>query len=267
MTGKKSFSESDLHAYLDGELTGRERDEFQALIERDPDLRKRVEGFRDADEMLRQALDPVANEGVPARLLAALLAEQRTPGPWLRRAAVAAIAAFVLGGWIGWYGSGLADGTGAGSRDTARQAQNAHRVFVSEVRHPVEVVAADYDHLVGWLSKRLGHALVAPDFSTQKFELIGGRLLPGAGTAAAQFMYEDKAGERITFYVAQNPGASSTAFRLSELNGLRTFYWIDGPFGYALSGNIDQEALLALAHAAYDQLSPLSEQSGDANGT
>jgi anti-sigma factor RsiW len=34
------------------------------------------------------------------------------------------------------------------------------------------------------------------------------------------------------------------------------FYWIDHNYGYALSGEIKRDALLALANAVYQQLSP-----------
>ena len=214
MTEKPAFSESDLNAYLDGELTGPERDAFESLVKANSDLRAKVKGYRDADETLRQALAPVASEGVPTRLIETLLAGPQGRGHSLRRAVAAAIVAFVIGGSGGWYVSGLSGGSASVSRNTVRLAQSAHQVFVSEVRHPVEVTASEYDHLVGWLSKRLGHTLAAPDFRGQAFELIGGRLLPGAETAAAQFMYEDRAGERITFYVARNPGAANTGMNL-----------------------------------------------------
>jgi anti-sigma factor RsiW len=44
------------------------------------------------------------------------------------------------------------------------------------VRHPVEVAAAQQEHLGQWLSKHLGRPLKAPDFSTQGYELVGERL-------------------------------------------------------------------------------------------
>lgn len=36
-------------------------------------------------------------------------------------------------------------------------------------------------------------------------------------------------------------------------NGTRTFYWFDGPFGYALTGAIEEESLLRLARTVYAQ--------------
>ena len=67
--------------------------------------------------------------------------------------------AFVLG-WVGnlqWSGAGRNAWRRARPlSEFARQAVLAHVVYSPEVRHPVEVRAAQQEHLVQWLSKRLG---------------------------------------------------------------------------------------------------------------
>jgi len=131
-------------------------------------------------------------------------------------------------------------------------------VYMPEVRHPVEVTAAQQDHLVQWLSKRLGRPLRVPQLSAQGYELVGGRLLPGDDGARAQFMFQNAAGDRVTLYVGaiRNGAASSreTAFRFTEDGPVPGFYWVDRGFGFALSGKLPRAALLALATAAYEQL-------------
>ena len=47
-----------------------------------------------------------------------------------------------------------------------------------------------------------------------------------------------------------------TAFQYAQENSLGTFYWIDGPMGYALSGGLNREQLLAVAELVYRQLNP-----------
>ena len=69
-------------------------------------------------------------------------------------------------------------------------------------------------------------------------------------------MYEDGAGRRITAYIAENPANEQTAFRYRTDQGLATFYWLDGPLGYALSGDLPRSDLLAIAEAVYRQLRP-----------
>ncbi len=47
-----------------------------------------------------------------------------------------------------------------------------------------------------------------------------------------------------------------TAFRYAQERGVSVFYWIDGTFGYALSGDIDKTGLLRVAKVVYQQLNP-----------
>ncbi|MDP1651497.1 MAG: anti-sigma factor, partial [Rhodocyclaceae bacterium] len=139
----------------------------------------------------------------------------------------------------------------------ARQAALAHAVFSPEVRHPVEVGAAEETHLVAWLSKRLGAELKPPRLSGHGFELVGGRLLPGDVGPVAQFMYQDARGQRLTLYVQRDAQDSrETAFRFARENGISVFYWLDGRFGYALSAEMEQPDLLRIATIVYQQLNP-----------
>jgi anti-sigma factor RsiW len=128
------------------------------------------------------------------------------------------------------------------------------------VRHPVEVAAAQQEHLIQWLSKRLGRTLKVPDLSAQGYELVGGRLLPGDAGARAQFMYQAPGGERVTLYLGALDGSADatarqeTAFNFSGTGPVPGFYWVDQGFGYALAGKLSREALLQLAQAVYQQL-------------
>lgn len=263
MTGRRDISDTEINAFLDGELTGTEREQFAMLLDNDEKLRERVADYRKTDELLRWAIGTETSDGLPPRLLAGLTGTGHVHRAFQIRNIAAALVLLVAGAGIGWLGHGLTAGIPAIETGLVNEAQRAHSLYVSEVRHPVEVEAAQYEHLIGWLSKRLDHKLVAPDFSRQGFSLIGGRLLPAADTPAAQFMYQNQSGERITFYVVPNPDSKTTAFRLAEESVVRTFYWLDRPLSYALSGAIDEATLLGLANTAYDQLSKLGGRTTD----
>jgi anti-sigma factor RsiW len=127
----------------------------------------------------------------------------------------------------------------------------------------VEVAASEQEHLVQWLSKRLGKPLKVPNLSAQGFELVGGRLLPGDIGARAQFMFQNAQGQRITLYlgvVDQKPGKSDmpdtreTRFRFEPDGAVPSFYWFDHGFGYALAGQMDREKLMQVATLVYQQL-------------
>ena len=161
--------------------------------------------------------------------------------------------AVLVGGALGWRLHGEAPVVSL-PMTLAQQAAYAHAVFAPEVRHPVEVTAAEETHLVQWLSKRLGADVHAPRLNEVGFDLVGGRLLPANGGAAAQFMYQNTAGARLTLYVRRDAVNETTGFRFAEQEKLRVFYWTDGPFGYALSGEIEKDTLLRIATVVHEQL-------------
>ena len=119
----------------------------------------------------------------------------------------------------------------------------------------MEVDAGQETHLVQWLSKRLGRQLVVPDLAAAGFRLMGGRLLPAEDGPAAQFMYENGNGERLTLYLRTAVGGE-TAFRYHEEGGIGAFYWSDEGFGYAIAAKADRDLLLRMAELVYRQTSP-----------
>ena len=137
----------------------------------------------------------------------------------------------------------------------AKAGYRAHKMYTAEVRHPVEVAANEEDHLVSWLSKRVGAPVKAPDLSAQGLKLLGGRLLPVEGDPAAQLMYEGANGDRYTLFVTKSDGAPPTAFHFEEWGAIGCYYWIDGNLGYALNGPKDRDKLMAIATRIYEQIS------------
>ena len=183
---------------------------------------------------------------------------------WRSLAAMAAALALGLGIGLAAGGLGHVPADDAAQHAVAvqtaaltRAAAVAHAAYAPEVRHPVEVAASEQAHLVAWLSKRLGTSLKVPDLSPSGFRLVGGRLLPGDDTGvAAQFMFENPGGQRLTLFVRRDAAGGDTAFRFAEQGALHTFYWIDRGFGYALSGELPRESMLSVATSVYRQLNP-----------
>ena len=83
-------------------------------------------------------------------------------------------------------------------------ALEAHRLYVVEVRHPVEVPGSERSHLQQWLTKRCGWDVRAPELAAAGLKLVGGRLLPGPSGPASFLMYESASGERFTIYTAKS---------------------------------------------------------------
>jgi anti-sigma factor RsiW len=241
--------EFDLQAYVDGVAEQPLRLAVEAYLAERPEEAERVRAYRAQNAALRALFDPVLAEPVPPALVT-----RPAPRRW-RFVAIAASVLFV-GVAVGWIARGAMVPPQSGFT-LARSAAIAHAVYSPEVRHPVEVGADQEDHLVKWLSKRLGTNLRAPRLSALGYDLVGGRLLSGPQGPVAQFMYQDAKGQRLTLYVsAQKGDRGDTAFRFSQEDKVAVFYWIDHNYGYALSGEIKRENLLALATSVYQQLSP-----------
>lgn len=251
MTGDaERISEDELHALVDGQLAEARRAAVEHWLQSHPEDAARLAGWRRQNAAIEAAFGPIADEPVPERLRPSL--PKRRFG--LVAALAASIALFVAGAVAGWIGHGEMGGERALELRLADRAIAAHRVYAVEVRHPVEVAASDEQHLVRWLSKRLDYNLRIPDLTRAGYRLMGGRLLANESGPAAQFMYEDSAGKRITVYCARVMKGRETAFRFQHNGTIGAFYWLDGQVGYAIIGEIPRPALLTLAHTVYDQI-------------
>lgn len=255
MTPDGRISEAELHAYLDGELTPEDRAELEMLLAAAPSEAGLVREFRELNEALGQRYASRLAEPVPASMLALLARVPRgRPALAIRPAAFAAAVLIALtAGLAGYLARGFVTNGSPPEPSFVANAIGAHIVYVPEVRHPVEVKAAE-DHLVRWLTRRLGAPVRAPALADHGWKLMGGRLLPDRGLPAAQFMYEDATGRRLTLYMRKETGLNNTAFQFAESDGFGAFYWVDRPLAYALAGRVTREELMSLANAVYGQL-------------
>jgi len=99
-----------------------------------------------------------------------------------------------------------------------------------------------YGYLGQWVLDRSGRVAVQ---------------LPGEQGPVAQFMYQDKSGQRLTLYIKTDTSSEKeTAFRFAQEGSVGVFYWIDRRLSYALSGEVKKEDLLKVANAVYRKLNP-----------
>ena len=260
--GATRIDEDDVHAFVDGRLPAPEAAQLRSRLAADPQLQATVNAWAAQRDALRRTFAQPELGTTPAPLLAAaehaqeLRDSARTFTRWAGMAA-SVLLAFGLG-WLASMEYGTRFNAPSPAVQFARQASVAYVVFQPEVRHPVEVDATQQQHLVQWLSKRLGRPLKVPVLTQQGYELMGGRLLPGDGGARAQFMYQNAAGQRLTLYIgavkAGTAGSQETSFRFLEDGPVPGFYWVDQGFGYALSATLPRNALHDLATVVYAQI-------------
>ena len=253
-----------LSAFVDGELPDARRAGIEAQLEQHPQAAARVAAWRAQKAALRALCGAPQRSGRAgpgernerhelneADEPAFIVVRRRTP--WWQRVGIAACwlaagagLALALGPLAPRLTGGAWGGLGGQPPGFAQRADVAYAVYTPERRHPVEVAASEEEHLISWLSKRLNRPLSVPSLQEYGYSLVGGRLLPGEAGPAAQFMYENSAGARLTLYVTGS-ARDETAFRLFRDGDRRTFYWISDGMGYALSGAIAEGKLRSIA--------------------
>lgn len=281
-----SIDEDDFQAFVDGQLSPEACRTVMTYLASHPDESERMNEYHKLSEDLHRRFDEVLYEPLPKRLRVDTYRQDRSwkerIRSWFdldmqsfvpRMAAVAVLMTASLG--TGWW---LKAGDIERSRETpamsfARQAASAHQLFAPDLRHPVEFGADQQDSLMLWLTERLGQQVHAPSLQDIGFMLVGGRLLPAAGTPAAQLMYENPDNRRITLYIRERWQAPLTTAADGSVSyfaegSLSMVYWVEGPFAYALIGEMDREQLFATAKTIRQQveapgLEPVIEQTAD----
>src|SRR5207245_1688972 len=106
----------------------------EAWLAAHPEDAARVSTWRAQSESIKARYAGIALEPVPARLELARL--RRLERRWTRAAAAAVIAAFLIGGLLGWFGREMVEGGSVLGKTLTTDAIDAHKLYVVEVRHP-----------------------------------------------------------------------------------------------------------------------------------
>ncbi|MBG0507477.1 anti-sigma factor [Agrobacterium sp. MOPV5] len=259
MTGSEpQITEADLISYVDGQLEDPRRDAVRAHLASNPTDARKVAMWQQQNATLTALYGPLDTDALPERLnvyrIERRLRSQRAD--W-RNMAAASILILAVGLTGGWFGRGLLSQVAEPTPSIVADATQAHKLFASEVLHPVEIRAdaENASSLPKWISKRLDRKLNIPDLTRHGLSLVGGRVLPSSEGAAAQLMYEDKSGQRVTLYIVAAADSSDTAMQRSSLGSLEAISWDDETIRCALVGNLPSDRMDAIAKDTYQQLS------------
>lgn len=240
-----------LHAFVDGQLNDSDTALVETYLCENPD---RAEEVADWAMQNTAILDLFPSPDRPIELPATPQAAN------LRRAPIRAIATsisiLILGITLGWTANRLqTQNTEITVTGLVQQAINAHAVYTADPHRPVEVKASEEALLIRWLSNRVGEQLSAPDLSANGFDLVGGRLLSVADGPAAQFMYENADGTRITLFATRAVNSQMAEFTFKQNGKTNSFYWQDDRLRYAIIGDLPRADLNRLAIRIYDAFS------------
>ncbi|GEM_PF-1528740 len=252
------ISNSEIQSYLDKTLTAEQITAFEQRLQQDSLAQQKLAEYQKIDESLKTLYQPVFDADIPSHLLNSSF---QSSHDYLKTIA-ASIVFFCFGTIIGWQWSQPGNSSNdLFVQDLKNPALFAHTVFSVEKLHPVEVKADKQQQMNLWLSKRLKTTLNAPDLQQYQFALIGGRLLPSTRERmAAQYMYQDDNGNRITLYIkrgrwAANETAINHGSQVFNHDSFNQSFWIDGDLGFVLTGKTKQPLNQKLAESIYQQMS------------
>ncbi len=272
--GDDRVSDSELNALIDDELDPARQAEVEAWLADNPEAAQRVARYRAQSAGLHALYDDILNEDLPASTVALLDVRRAGVPAWAAMAA--AIALFVVGAAGGWIvrGEGVSDAGGQFAAvstpapvtrtatppiDTQVLMQRASMAHVvshqDELRTPAvggPAAMADY------IADRMGKQVRVPSLDSFGYSMVGGRVLPDTDGPAAQFVFTDEQGQKLSLYV-RSEQANGVDITYALADDLSMFYWNDSDRSYALVARIDdepgREALLTAAKAVHRQLS------------
>jgi anti-sigma factor RsiW len=256
MTEENSkITTEELHALADGRLDPARRAEVASYVESDAEAAAQVAAYRRQNAALHAAFDPALDEPLDELIPGALArpgAARRGPA-W--RSLAAGLAGLMIGGVAGWLAHDAVPQDEALYAALAERTAAAYAVYAPERRHPVEVTAAEEEHLAAWLSNRLDMKFRAPRLGDLGFDLVGGRLMIGETGPAAMLMYENQGGARLVLYLRRDmPEDENYDLRFVRTDGASVLCWIEGTTGVGVSGELSETELAAAAHLIRAQL-------------
>ncbi len=249
------IAETELLAYVDGQLEERRTAEIEAALAANTQDAEKAAHWRTQNEAIHALYGHGGEDPLPDRLnVRRMAAEARQKKNDWQRLAAAAVVFLVLGSGMGWYGRSFLPTGGTSQPWIVAEAVDAHALYASEVVHPVEIGASGKDDLTAWLSRRLDRAIEIPELGRNGYKLVGGRVLPAQTGAAAQIMYEDETGRRVTLYIVSHPPGEETAFRYSKKDRVTAVYWRAEEISCVLVGELPQEDLRTIGMEIYRQI-------------
>ena len=170
---------------------------------------------------------------------------------WSRLAAVAAVLALSLSGWIAYRGTTTPGEEGM----LTREAINDHlRMAFSE--HPIEIASGGIHQVKPWFTGRVDFAPVVGFAGDDDFPLIGGSVAYFVDRKAAAFVFQRRL-HKISLLIfpieglpwprAESKDLGNVKAIARSARGFNVLLWRANGLGYALVSDVDAAELDALA--------------------
>lgn len=248
---RRDVRESQIHAFVDGQLDEETRAQVAAYLDAHPEIARRARQYARHKSAIIEAMTASGHEkrvdtAALAERLAQRLAERTAPRPYRRR--IAAVAAGLLLVAVGWTARTMVDHVRqAAIPDAVESAALAHHIFAEDRLRPVELPASAVREMAAWFSGHLGERIRIPNLAGVGLNLIGGRLLSNDEGPMAQLLYEDGKGRRLTLYLSPRIGEEVDNLEVVGLDDVNAGYWQEDDILYAIVANTAKEQIRMIA--------------------
>lgn len=252
-TTADGIEESDLHAFLDGELEPAREALVRAWLLDNPDAHDRLARYAEQQLAIAVAAAEPTWPALPGPLVQDLEQALRW-GLWRQR--LSRVAATVLLVAMGWGANDLLRRpVFASLPDYAQQALDAHEIFANDPTRPVEIPGTRPEEIRRWLTAKLGERVAIPDLRRLGLSLVGARVLGTDEGATGQLLYEDAIGRRMTLSLAPDEGLAPDSPVMEEFQGLEVGMWRADEFAVAAISSdmpVEMDRLILAVDSALD---------------
>lgn len=230
------IQEIDLLAYADGLLEAdvARKAEVEHYLSEHADAEEFVAEISAQNDDIREHYGSLLSEPVPEHLTAVLSSEPAHP---VRRvlSQVAALVALLLaattGGWL--LGQKSQDAQWQLS-DFVERAATFHHAATIEAASP----AAGGERMLqplGWLNQRISLELVAPDLTTDGFNLVAKELLGPEDDPMVRLVYQSGDSTTINLFLRPRWEGAGSGVGKADAEDVAVRYWLDGPLAFAMT--------------------------------
>lgn len=201
-----------LQDYIDGRLGPRDEARIVGYLAANPGVAYEVERLRRLNSALSKIDADVLDEPIPDRLRQVLCKArsndepERTAQPGHHRrkrqlpiaVLLTAFAACIAGIAIGWHLRGAQIQPLDFDKLAIEHARNSYRLYADRKDYSVEFAADRQDQLALWIKERFEREVPPPYLGKAGFQFLGGRILTWRDRQSGFYLYENKAGERLS---------------------------------------------------------------------
>jgi anti-sigma factor RsiW len=241
---ERSFSDEELGAYLDGELSDDRRAAVAAFLAAHPEQARRLEAYRADGQAIARLFASAGQSSEPPQIPLPVSTRARLGG-WHR---AAAIGLFLAGALATFIWSVVPSGKPG---DLQRFGEFAAAAYPTRPAS-LNVSLTEVSQLI---SKPLPSPVTFRAPTGSGYELVASRAIEAGGAVQMQLVFSDANGTLVTMFLSPRPGAADTPF-MAVPNGTAhpTLVWIDDQIACAVSGALPPDQLEAAARLIYRHL-------------